>query len=335
MRSTGNIQLLGNEVPGPKGFVNYWSVTPLSDSFKLKGEAFIPYNKLPLINDDFGITHGDLTARENDITPGAIQKDVKVFFRKDDINYNDDKVPNWFFYWSQIPLIEDLLQLSGMYLYDNTNCKFNDTPTPYKIPLYFDKNQNDAGITKFPYTKLEEFKPLKCISQNDPEKYQKVIPAYSKNGNQIQITVGELAGEIHTVLCPDQEQERKGIHAFYNTIAHEAEHVKLKFEIWNYTHPSESEVFPGYNDIWDMDRDYYKDIWEEEGYHPNLDFTSDFQKDNYKGNYETCYCTKTCSVGTMYEENRCRQVANEIDYQAIDKFDWSYDLYLKYQGKQW
>ncbi len=137
MKNTVNNQLLGNEVPGPKGFVNYWSVTPLSDSFKLKGEAFIPYNKLPLINDDFGITHGDLTARENDITPGTIQKDVKVFFRKDDINYNDDKVPNWFFYWSQ--LYENELDVDCIKLYDPTSNTFKPSDNLKIFLKYWDK----------------------------------------------------------------------------------------------------------------------------------------------------------------------------------------------------
>lgn len=331
--------LLGNETPGPKGFVNYWNVTPLPGPFILKGDAYIPYAKLPMLNDDFGTTHGDATVIENNQTSGAIQKDVKVFFRKDDMNYNDDKLPNWFFYWSQIPLIQDLLQLDGMYLYDIKNCKFNDTPTPYKIPLYFDKNLDPgvAGSTNFPYLKLEEFKPSQCYDQSGDKK-QKIIAEYSKNGDQIKIRVGQIASEI-SGFCKGQEPERKGIHVFYNTIAHEVEHVKLKFEIWNYTHPSKPEVFPGYNDIWDLDRDYYKDVWEEKDLVASKMFETESgtNQDRYISNYSDCFCFNKypCSAGTQYEEERCRKVANELDYQAIDKFDWSYDLYLKYQGKQW
>jgi len=255
------------------------------------------------------------------------------------MNYNDDKLPNWFFYWSQIPLIQDLLQLDGMYLYDIKNCKFNDTPTPYKIPLYFDKNQIDAGITKFPCTKLEEFKPSQCYDQSGDKK-QKIIAEYSKNGDQIKIRVGQIASEI-SGFCKGQEPERKGIHVFYNTIAHEVEHVKLKFEIWNYTHPSKPDVLPGYNDIWDLDRDYYKDVWEEnDNDAKDYKFSTKIPEggvDRYNSNYASCLCYSKhpCTAGTQYEEERCRKVANELDYQAIDKYDWSYDLYLKYQGKQW
>ena len=232
-----------------------------------------------------GKTYGIAMVTEDGLTPGATIDDVAVFFRRDDANIHQPDVNNWFFYWQQIPLIKDKLTLDGLYLYDINNCKFDDHPTPYEIPLIFDGSITGGvgAITNVPWLKMETPLPKGCILQNDNKKVQKVVTANAFNNKLIKIQVGPLAGEEFSNFCNPAETKLYGIHAFYNTVVHEIEHVKLKFEIWNFTHPSEPEVIAGYNDNWDLDRDYYKDVWEKYGNHPSYNFTDKFQDDNYNG----------------------------------------------------
>ena len=344
MKNKGNNQLLGNEVPGPKGFVNYWSVTPLSDSFKLKGQAFIPYNKLPLLNDDFGTTHGDLTARENDITPGAIQKDVKVFFRKDDNNLIHPVEPNWFFYWSQIPEIKSLLNIGGLHLYNEDICDFNSTPTPVMLNLRYNKNLGKfgnvlAGRCYFQIDRTKTPIPKKCLKTGESSYF--IVSGY--NPEALIIELGPICGSSQpSIDCPKEGEANgliQGIHSFISTIVHETEHARINCEVWNYTTLLEPEVKAGYNGLWDEDKDGYKDIWERNDLDAkkygftNKNLGSD--EDKYKGNYQNCFCANTCSAGTMYEETRCRVKANIFNLKFVDHQDWSFDTEDENQGKQW
>lgn len=335
--------LLGNETPGPKGFVNYWNVSPLPGPFKLKGEAYIPYTKLPMLNDDFGSTHGDVTVIENNQTPGANQKDVKVFFRKDDVNYKDDKVPNWFFYWSQIPEIKSLLNIGGLHLYTEDVCDFNSTPTPFMLNLRYNKNLGKfgnviAGRCYFQIDRTKTAIPKKCLESGESSYF--IVSGY--NPEALIIELGPVCGFSQSSIdCPEEGKANpiiQGIHSFISTIVHETEHARIKCEVWNYTTPNDPNVKEGYNEKWDKDKDGYKDIWELSDIGVNNKFKIEdpsTNADKYNSNYQNCFCAKTCSAGTMYEETRCREKAHIYNLKFVDNQDWSFDPEDDNQGKQW
>ncbi len=328
--------ILGNEVPGPKGFINYWSVTPLSDSFKLKGQAFIPYNKLPLLNDDFGTTHGDLTARENDIKPGAIQKDVKVFFRKDDINYNDDKLPNWFFYWSQ--LYENELDVECIKLYDPTSNTFKPSDNLKIFLKYWDKGPfkwppkvNSSGGLSSTYGECHIASSIPFLAKSSPSwifypagpsKFGLLGP---KNDGiryccsalpptaERYIVIGQSCGYYFVSKTGPTDPE--GIEVLSETFFHELEHYKIMYENWK----------DGYDTDLDSDLDGYNDEWEVE-----IAKSSDYKFDkNVNDSYQIKY-----SAGYNYEESRCRTIQKNYT-KIFNQVDWSFDPTNKIQGKQW
>ena len=331
MKYTGNNQLLGNEVSGPKGFVNYWSVTPLPDSFKLKGEACIPYNKLPLLNDDFGTAHGDLTVRENDLTPGAIQKDVKVFFRKDDMNYNDDKLPNWFFYWSQIPTGHKNVSSIKFYDPDNGNWKDGDNINmllQYKADGKYAFDENKVYLPG-------DFVTYGSHTGGDTENIGKQSIGQTKDpggkGQQgdglnyvgwkfirpIIITIGKACGYYDI----SDKENIKGISVFAETYFHELEHWQIFYENWK----------DGYQSDLDLDKDGYNDEWEVQNFVENKWEFKPNQDDSYNPNYKD-YTNDT--AGTYFEEQRCSDV-QKLFITSMYNEDWSYDSTKKYQGKQW
>jgi hypothetical protein len=275
---------------------------------------------------------------------------VQVFFQKDSTNNPDGTVPNWFYYWRQIPEIQNLLNsVPGFLMYDRGNCRFDEVPTSVNLSLVYSGDKfpyNEAGsytmganlfnVENKVKEDLYSISPPSCIAITDPQNL--AIVSY---GNPQKIEIGEGCGYKKLKdVCNTAGGEIEGIHAFYSTVAHEVEHARITSEVWNFTHLSIPDVKAGYMLIYDRDRDNYKDIWEELSpagleYKFNPDPDEDGIKDRYHPDYLHCFCTGTCSAGTQYEETRCRNVEKALNLNAINAFDWSYDMTNTHQGKQW
>jgi hypothetical protein len=119
-------------------------------SIKTKGSKFLArIPQLFSLNSDFGETHGQILVK-TDIDNTDIKSDDKkaiaqVFFEKDSRNNPGNRLePNWFYYWSQIDLIKNLLDIPGLHLYDQFKCNFNRASTPLKLLLAYDSDPNLA-----------------------------------------------------------------------------------------------------------------------------------------------------------------------------------------------
>lgn len=146
----------------------------------------------------------------------------------------------------------------------------------------------------------------------------------------------------------------KGIHTFLSSILHEIQHVKNKVEVWSYTHPEKSTVGPGFLNIYDLDVDGYKDVWElhsekADSYNFSYDEFNRSDDDKYQIGFLGSQCNLCeeegspdyCSAGTRYEEIECIKVENTYDLEIVNDFDWSFDGVdwptesSRCQGKNW
>ena len=123
----------------------------------------------------------------------------------------------------------------------------------------------------------------------------------------------------------NDETGHRGLHTFYETIAHESEHIVIWEEIW-----------PGgvYVATQDTDNDFYRDDWERQ--HADIGGGIGFEvgrNDDYTNG--VILPGQISSVGYIYEETRCRQVEHNLIETAFDNLDWSYDTTNINQGKQW
>ena len=121
--------------------------------------------------------------------------------------------------------------------------------------------------------------------------------------------VGPLAGGFN------DETGHRGIHTFYETLAHESEHIAIWQEMW----PN------GYIAAQDSEPDAYNDTWEvahaANGFVVGVD--------------DTYNAGPPPSVGHTYEETRCRAVEHAVNETIYDSKDWSFDPARVNQGKQW
>jgi hypothetical protein len=340
-------------------FTPFWTVQALNGVFQRERTNGLRINSMPASNADFGDKNGlvkvsnsinNIPNEESCEDKKGKEVKVKVFFEKDAMNNPNGTVPNWFYYWSQISLIQNLLNsVPGFVMYDRPNCKFNQTPAPVSLSLEY------AGA-KYPYSQTSGYtlgtnlfavdnmskedlfsvSPPSCIGITAPQNL--AIVSY---GNSQKIEIGEGCGfQKLRDVCNQASGIIEGIHAFYSTVAHEVEHARIASEIWSFTHPNDPNVEAGYLLSYDEDRDNYKDIWERysidgptNGFNPDpLTGGSD---DKYDPNYLHCFCSGTCSKGTQYEEERCRAVEKSLNLNAINDFDWSYDPTRTHQGKNW
>lgn len=332
-------------------FTPFWNISSLMGDFSAYKNNGAIITNMPTSNSDLGEAKG--IVKVNNSTESSCQKKdgtdakVKIFFKKDETTNPGGTEPNWFYYWSQIPLIQSLLSSpAGFKLYDRPNCVFNTNNTPVSLSLLYDGITypfNPTGSSTFgscsfiPYNMPKEdlysTTPPSCISILDPNNL-----AITSYGNSQVITLGEGCGFSKAVdICNPGLGNINGIHTFYSTVIHEVEHAIINSEIWSYTNSSAPNVGGGYLTSYDMDKDGYKDIWEQ-----YIGFSFNFNpgtNDSYATTYSSCFCAGSCSAGSMYEETRCRNKENTSNLKLIDQYDWSYDptdpKSIKNQGKQW
>ncbi|MBK8643635.1 MAG: hypothetical protein IPN15_15925 [Saprospiraceae bacterium] len=113
-------------------------------------EAYIPYEtsckttRLWRSQRNCKLTSGSLLVLSNDPIPNP-GKAIKVYFRKDDPNYFDKNVPNWFYYWLKAAKSQSLDISPGTKLAvinqfpDPVGYVMNSNPTPLQIPISFSK----------------------------------------------------------------------------------------------------------------------------------------------------------------------------------------------------
>lgn len=328
-------------------FAPFWTIQPLNSSFMAKKNKGAKITNMPLNNSDFGETNGQVRVNNSTETSCLDSKGhdykVKVFFEKDATNNPDGTVPNWFYYWGQIPLIQSYLSNpAGFKLYDRPKCKFNNNNSPVNLSLVyagvkypFNSSGNSTfgncnfNVKNMPKEDLFSFIPPSCIPMGS--NHDEAIVSY---GNNQIIEIGEGCGFTKAKdICNLNLGNTEGIHVFYSTVVHEVEHAVIESEVWSYTNSSAPSVDGGYLLSYDMDKDGYKDIWEQ-----FVGFAFGFATgtdDSYSSTYASCFCSGTCSKGSMYEETRCRNKEQSLNLSQIDLFDWSFDPSNTVQGKQW
>jgi hypothetical protein len=303
-----------------------------------KGSGVI--NNLPPNNSDFGTTHGHIEATAN--LNGVPKKDlsdnpdetVKVFFQKDDI-HPVSGTPNWFHYWSQIntPQLQTYLTVPSIPVFDYATCSFVPQPPPSEIntmlTLSYDPTLPYNQATMQGTLGKNYFFPIISVPATGCPGFGNVMVNFDPNGNSISLGPGCGYAEHNTA---DPVNPIRGIHVFYKTVAHEAEHARIASEVWS----------TGYASNWDMDHDKYRDDWEN---HINANLpvgacymfavgTNDSVQPYNANNLGQCPMP-AYSAGTEYEEWRCRDVENNVILNLINDFDWSFDPTGINQGKQW
>ncbi len=330
--------------------------------WKNKGSIIIPTNQLPMTNEELGVNtitaekdNGDMDSHE-----------IEVFFAKDDPNHHNPDVPNWFYYWSKIPIIQNMLEIPGIALWqkynpedpDNIeNCSFVAPKADFVLNLKY------AG---YPYT-TEDNKSIQYGNQNfnvllmkrDDIIENAVDPSAEENCgfplsnlDQVVYDYGDRVGTINIGQgCGFRKKLKdgssiEGVYAFYSTVVHEVEHALIDCQLWE----------TGYSTSNDQDNDGYPDSWEmmpQNGITFTVSSTFDNPPyDTYGFNKDTGdpepYNSDSLgqippkySAGTEYEEARCRdkEVLLKSNHNNLDKYDWSYDNGLLFnqinQGKKW
>jgi len=341
---------------------NDWNLSVDSDWAEKGKDAMIPISKLPRANKSF--TNNNYVNVSNGADLSCIDEDgakfkANIFFNKDDISPYMT-VPNWFYYWEQIELIQRELTIPGISLLNYREQTLVKSDLTLRI-VYDESMLFDYGpyeITEYGASRsypdlisgLAPFDRSGCQSINLPLRY-------SDEFNFIRIGKG-CGFDKRRDICSSSSLDYNGIHTFFTTVIHEAEHVRLATEIWNFTDPSNQCIEPTYSIEYDMDRDGYKDLWESLSLEA-LEYNASLQdpsrgfmvrissgggpdiRDMYSRKYindgqGSCdYCMGTCSNGTMYEEARCRQAEANLDVKDINSYDYSFDKSGDNQGKLW
>lgn len=349
-------------------FSPFWNIEPLEadegfndktkkNNFKAILNGTLLNGELPASNSDFGSTHGLVMVGAKPMSSdnrleSCNRKDgtearVQVFYEKDTRTNPDATVPNWFYYWQQNNFVQELLEIPGIPHYDLETCSHSE-PVPIKLEIgyvgdahpWIPDALNTYGICLFSPSNMELEDPYlgpnhpnNCASIEDP--LNLVLVGYE---GAARLNFGGGCGyQRGKDICDPNGGVLQGIHVFYNTVAHEAEHARIECEVWQFEHLAHPNIVSGYESVWDMDKDGYKDIWEE--HHPDatelFETTSGTKKDKYDGQYAECFCNGDCSAGTMYEETRCRNKEKSLNHSEVDNYDWSFDKTNNYQGKNW
>lgn len=92
-------------------------------------KVYLEYGSIPNLNSDFGNSYGNsLFEMENANDNILADFAVEVYFSKDEM-HPIGNTPNWFYYWSQIPLIQDLLTIEGIHFFNPSDCSFESEDT--------------------------------------------------------------------------------------------------------------------------------------------------------------------------------------------------------------
>ncbi len=308
-----------------------WAISPTNPTTwhlntskkRSKGKGIVDNTIMPTSNSDFGTTHGHvklIDANTSDIL--CEEFDIQVFFSKDEMNANDPSVPNWFYYWSQLLAYNS----SPLPIYNNS---MPSNPTFETVPINFvyrndpPFNWNPAGSMN--YGKTEFWPQMIPIDFSDPSGPRYAV-SYDINmnlgegcskicGHDLLVTIDPL-GNIISITATSGTGDT-GIDCFNQVFYHEYEHIVIYTENWS----------KGYTTGlgWDTDGDLYSDQFE-----------MDHSMYGFMIGVDDSYDLGTGSAGWDYEENRCRNVEDNLPISLfISDKDWSFDKDNEYQGKNW
>lgn len=141
--------------------------------------------------------------------------------------------------------------------------------------------------------------------------------AYGATNSSTRITsISSLAGGYN------DETGHRGLHAFYEVVAHEKQHLILWDERW----PN------GYQPAEDTDHDLYPDLWEiSHSAGDPFEFVVG-RNDRYVDGEPQ---SNGSSAGYNYEERIFRAREHAINERLFDAQDWSHDPTGLDQGKMW
>ena len=134
-------------------------------------------------------------------------------------------------------------------------------------------------------------------------------------------SVGQLSSELN------DETNHRGLHTFYETIAHESHHIVLWEGWWGQGGLPQAAQ--------DTDGDTYPDSFENTQGGQNYGFSVG-QDDNYGGGVASTATNPRWpgdSAGYNYEEDLCRQIEQNLNETQFDSQDWSFDPTKTNQGK--
>jgi hypothetical protein len=269
---------------------------------------------------------------------------VQVFFQKDSTNNPDGTVPNWFYYWKDEALKNNMHRSEGMkffipdptditgvngswsinrnpssfnFLYNNTGA-FKWVPPPATIAWGANHASSNIGNASY-YSSYDPSAPFTS---------RKRMTGY--NNINFSITFGEGCGyEYHSIRPINIDTSHnllthtiyRAIEGFVAVIYHEMEHWKIFDEFWK----------DGYDNLLDLDGDFFPDAWEmaNEIYGFKVGIA-----DIYNTTYDT-YNLHLAGASAMYQEVMCRLKEVSSNTQILNPVDWSYDPTGKYQGKNW
>ena len=356
------IYKLGTGLACDHTFSNYWQVVPDQGvTPKNKGKGIRTTLPLPATNSDFGAANGTVQV-EVDGTYACFP-DSRVFFDKDATTNPDGTVPNWFYYWRQIPEISNLLSIPGIALWkpydpnnpsDPNNCSFIAPSANFTLQLkYAGYPYSTTPGTSITYgnqnfgvlnMKREEI-VADPLNPNSPHNCGYAI----SNSDRVVTSYGQGVGVIDIGQgCGFRKQLKdgssvEGVYAFYSTVVHEVEHALIDCQLWA----------GGYTTADDSDLDGYPNIWEstlQNGimFNPNPTFMAPYDAYgvNKNNGMPEAYDSNLLgmglySAGTEYEEARCRdkEVQMKSNYSKLDNYDWSFNDGNTFgeinQGKQW
>lgn len=300
------------------------------------GRGQIATIDLPTNNADFGDTHGEVkvSASLNGIPP-LLSTDpcegwkAKVFFLKDDMNHGP---PNWFYYWKQVPPVVAALQVPGIKLYNTQTCAFERAiPITLKIEYDLSSTYTPGGTNTNGSNRLNSSSIGKTDLYGTPCDGAIGSAGTSYMGihgvaNTIVIKKGAGYAKPRMAIGTASAMVLEGVHNFYSTVAHEAEHAKIFCEVWA----------NGYSPSFDRDNDGYRDSWEATS-KTIAGMTYMFNSNNTADKYVTYQGNPLIhpSVGVRYEEARAIYTEANLSLSAVDNFDWSFDPSNTHQGKQW
>ena len=273
---------------------NTWP-SPSGRNRKISGIASIPVNTSPTDNNDFGLSYDNVRIFDINLNVNEVvceEDEHFVFFAKDDNNIHDPTVPNWFYYWSQIPPIQDLLVIPNMTFWkpfdplnptDPDACSWvaadpTDPNDTYTLSLVY---RGDWGFTTDPLVPVqygETNYSVQSMEKDDiiqnftaspttPDPRNCGFPttnldvvAIGYGGNDFHIEIGQGCGFYKTLA---NNSEIDGIYCFYSTVVHEREHALIELELWGGGYLIGNGInVDGSRTSLDIDNDGYPDAWE-------------------------------------------------------------------------
>ncbi len=341
----------------------FWSFDPPLNNppinNKNKGTSQIPDSEIPINNGIFGTAKGNVRVSA-EIEVGQTtevrtdEQEIKIFYSKDDMNFHNLVVPNWFFYWSQV--VEGELTTSGIRLFEVndlvTEAVLNvDPPTPIKFTLEYREDgsyswpqppgSNVVYGTNLLGNQMNKFKFAFVPGGLCANNFRKVLIGYPDDLPALSIIqIGKGCGYHYPIYnygpgpnafeaVPPESNIVRGVDVFYALVNHELMHWKLIEDFWSQA---------GYDSSNDCDWDFYPNDWEMGPIGESYGFDP-VMEDKYSENYDPENLPNLLPIesraATWFQEEKCRRTEMATQSNSPHSQDWSFDPSYKNQGKNW